>query len=276
MNAPLPHPVRVLVKGSSLVVMTPERDAEPGEPSFPRWIQRRLHDLGRPCEVENRGVVGERTKDAFVRWETEVMAASPDAVVYGYGYYECIHGFLPHWLEREVHRFSWHRRPVRQAYRRLLLKPAWKVLAQLQRVLDGRIRDRFFGRTVKHVIADYELLIERTRVWAPGSPLVLVLALFGPGGKAPGWFPGMQSRIDRMNEALAAMVARIDDPRVRLVPVAEIAARLDPPEDPVPDGLHYSPRMRRLLGEWIGNEIDRAVPLSPGVGETPESESAHP
>lgn len=272
----LPHPVRVLVKGSSLVVMTPERDATPGEPSFPRWIQRRLHDLGRPCEVENRGVVGERTKDACRRWESEVMAGSPDAVVYGYGYYECIHGFLPHWLEREVHRFTWRRRPVRHAYRRLLLKPTWKLLAQLQRVLDGWISDRFFAGTVRRVIADYELLIERTRVWAPGSPLVLVLALFGPGGQAGGWFPGMQARIDAMNAGLEEMVARIDDPRVRLVPVAEIAALLDPPEDPVPDGLHYSPRMRRLLGEWIGSEVDRAVPISPGVDETPERRTARP
>jgi hypothetical protein len=275
MNAPLPHPVRVLVKGSSLVMMTPERDAVPGEPTFPRWVQRRLHDLGRPCEVENRGVAGEPTKHAFRRWESEVMASSPDAVVYGYGYYECIHGFLPRWLEREMHRFTWRRRPLRHRYRRWLLRPVWRTLAQLQARLDGSLRDRFFGRTVRHVVDDYELLIRRTREWGPGSPLVLVLMLLGPGGQAGEWFPGMQARIDRMNRALVDLVDRIDDPRVRLVPVPEIVTLLDPPEDPVPDGLHYSPRMRRLLGEWIGSEIDRAVPLS-GVLHSPEAEAEHP
>ncbi|MFL6157424.1 MAG: hypothetical protein ACJ72D_15125, partial [Marmoricola sp.] len=100
--------------------------------------------------------------------------------------------------------------------------------------------------------------VTRTRTVAPGSPLVFVLALFGPGGKAPGWFPGMQSRIDAMNVELAAMVARLDDPGVRLVPVSELAEQLDG-EDPVPDGLHYSPRMRRIIGDWIAAEIDTAL-----------------
>jgi hypothetical protein len=50
------------------------------------------------------------------------------------------------------------------------------------------------------------------------------------------------------------MVARIGDPDVRLVPVCALAAELVG-EDPVPDGMHYSTRMRRLLGHWIAVEI---------------------
>ncbi|MFL6107010.1 MAG: SGNH/GDSL hydrolase family protein [Marmoricola sp.] len=259
MNA-LPHPIRVLVKGSSLVVMVPDWNGEQGEHTFPRWIQNGLLDRGRPSEVDNRGVAGERTRDAFASWEAQVMATSPDVVVFGYGYYECIHGLLPHWLERHVNRFDGRTGPVRTRYRGWLLRPTWKLLAQTQRVLDRYVGARLFRRRAHRITSDYELLVTRTRQVAPGSPLVFVLGLFGPGGKAGDWFPGMQARIDEMNARLAEMVTRLDSPGVRLVPVAELAEQLDPGEDPVPDGFHYSPRMRRIIGDWIAAEVDAAIP----------------
>lgn len=259
----LPHPVRVLVKGSSLVVMVPDWNGEQGEHTFPRWIQNGLLDRGRPCELDNRGVAGQPTRHAFRSWEEDVMATSPDVVVYGYAYYECIHGLLPHRLERHVNRFDGRTGPVRTRYRGWLLRPTWKVLAQVQRVLDRYVADRLFRRRARRIVADYELLVQRTRTVAPGSPLVFVLALLGPGGKAGDWFPGMQARIDLMNEALAAMVARFDTPGVRLVPVPELAEQLGG-EDPVPDGFHYSPRMRRIIGDWIAAEVDAAIPPSGG------------
>lgn len=260
MNAALPHPVRVLVKGSSLVVMTPEWHGERGEYTLPRWVQNGLLDRGRPCELDNRGVSGELTRQAFATFEDTVLAGAPDVAVYGYAYYECIHALLPQWLERHVNRYDGRTGPVRTRYRGWLLRPVWKLLAQTQRLLDGLIADRLFGRRVHRVVQDYDLLIRRTRKLGPGAPLVFVLALLGPGGQAGGWFPGMQARIDRMNGALEQMVARIDDPGVRLVPVPALAQRLDPGEDPVPDGMHYSPRMRRIIGDWIADEIDRALP----------------
>src|SRR3954454_3274709 len=256
MNAPLPHPVRVVIKGSSLVVMTPDWNGAPGEYTFPRWIQNGMLDRGRPCEVVNRGIAGELTHAAFRSWESEVVADSPDVVVYGYAYYECIHALLPHWLERHVNAFNTRSGSLRTRYRSYVLRPIWKALAQAQRILDAHIADRFFGRRTRRIVKDYELLISRTRTVAPGSPLVFVLGLLGPGGKAAGWFPGMQARIDAMNLALDAMVGRLDDVGVRLVPVSDLAKRLDDGEDPVPDGMHYSPRMRRILGDWIAHEID--------------------
>ncbi|RYJ05499.1 MAG: SGNH/GDSL hydrolase family protein [Actinomycetales bacterium] len=260
MPVPLEHPIRVVVKGSSLVVMVPDRNGEPGEYTFPRWIQNGLLDRGRPCEVVNRGVAGELTRSAFDTWESQVMADCPDVVVYGYAYYECIHSLLPHWLERHVNTYNGRTGPLRTRYRGYLLRPLWKLLAQTQRVLDGRIGARFFGRRTHRIVRDYELLIKRTRTLAAGSPRVFVLALLGPGGKAPEWFPGMQARIDAMNVALAAMVEGFDDPMVTLVPVGELAAGLPDGADPVPDGMHYSPHMRRLIGDWIAGEIDTTLP----------------
>ncbi|MFL6156079.1 MAG: hypothetical protein ACJ72D_08315, partial [Marmoricola sp.] len=155
--------MRVLVKGSSLVVMTPEWNGTPGDHTFPRWIQNGLHDRGRPCELVNRGVPGELTRSAFASWESDVLAGCPDAVVYGYAYYECIHGLLPHWLERHVNRYGGRTGWLRTRYRGYLLRPLWKLLAQTQRVLDGTIRTRLFGRRKHRIIQNYELLVTRTR-----------------------------------------------------------------------------------------------------------------
>ncbi len=260
MNAPLPHPLRVLVKGSSLVVMTPEWNGERGEYTVPRWVQNGLLDRGRACELANQGVSGELTRHAFRTFEDDVLAGAPDVAIYGYAYYECIHALLPNWLERHVNRYDGRTGPVRTRYRGWLLRPTWKVLAQTQRLLDRLLADRLFGRRVHRITQNYELLIRRTRTLGPGSPLVFVLALLGPGGQAGDWFPGMSARIDRMNRALSAMVDRIDDPQVRLAPVPWLVEQLDPPEDPVPDGMHYSPRMRRIIGDWIAGEIDAALP----------------
>jgi hypothetical protein len=260
----LQHPIRVLVKGSSLVVMVPDWNGEPGEYTFPRWIQNGLLDRGRPCELDNRGVAGELTRSALRSWEDDVLATSPDVVVFGYAYYECIHALLPQWLERHVNRFDGRTGPIRTRYRGWLLRPTWKVLAQVQRALDRHLADRFFRLRARRIVSNYELLIQRTRTVAPGSPQVLVLALLGPGGKAADWFPGMQARIDLMNRLLAAMVARFDSPGVRLVPVPTLAEQLAG-EDPVPDGFHYSPRMRRLIGDWIAADIDAAIRPSGGA-----------
>lgn len=258
-RAALPHPVKVLVRGSSLAVMVPDWNGDRGEYTFPRWIQNGLLDRGRPCEVVNRGRAGELTRSAFRSWEQLERAECPDVVVYGYAYYECIHALLPQKLERHVNEYNGRTGPVRTRYRGYLLRPAWKLLAQAQRVLDRRVPDAWFRRRARRIVADYSLLVRRTRTMAAGGPLVFVLGLFGPGGKAPDWFPGMQARIDLVNAELAGMVERLRDPGVRLVPVLELARQLPPGEDPVPDGMHYSPRMRRIIGDWIAAEIDAAL-----------------
>jgi hypothetical protein len=251
----LPDPVRVLVKGSSLVLMNPDRPSARGAYPFPRWIQVALHEHGQPAECRNAGVVGERTHSAFRSFEQDLMAWSPDVVVFGYAYYECIHLFLPHWLERHVNTVAKRPGPWRRAYRRVVLRPVWKALAHAQQFADGRIGARLFGRKLARVVRDYRELVVRSR--GVGSPLVLVLDLLGPTGPAAGWFPGMAARIDLMNEALEDMVAGLGDPDVRILSVRRLAESLPPGLDPVPDGFHYRPELRRMIGEAIADEVLR-------------------
>jgi hypothetical protein len=247
--------LRVLVKGSSLVFKKPERVVARGEHGFPRWLEVELGRAGVDADCWSAGRLSELTRSAFDEWQPQVMAWEPDVVVLGYGFYECIHAFLPRWLEVHVNSTRWRPGVVRRRYRRYLLRPVWKALAQLQRVLDGRIQDRLFERRRRRVLADYAELVRRTR--EAGSPLVLVLELLPPGGRAGEWFPGMASRIDAMNRGLRAMVRAVDDPEVRLVPVGDVAKGLPFGSDPVPDGLHYSPEMRRLLGQVVAEDVVR-------------------
>ncbi|MCW2786462.1 MAG: hypothetical protein JWP74_2979 [Marmoricola sp.] len=254
-NAELPHPIRVVVQGTSLSVTVPEREGERGEYTFPRWVQNGMHDRGIAAEVIDYGIVGHPTRMAFRDWDTKVLASTPDVVIFSYGFYECVHALLPHWLERHVNDLQWRRGPVRTIYRRHLLRPFWLALAHTQKALDKVIQARLFGRKKQRAIDDYELLITRTRRYVPGNPLVFVFTLMRPGGEAGSWFPGMSARIDAMNEAIIAMVERIDDPLVRLIPALELSTLLPEGHDPVPDGLHYTPPMRRVVGDWIAAQI---------------------
>jgi lysophospholipase L1-like esterase len=247
--------LRVLVKGSSLVFKKPERVVARGDHGFPRRLEIELQRAGIATQCWSAGRLSELTSSAFDEWQPQVMAWEPDVVVLGYGFYECIHAFLPRWLEVHVNSTRARPGPVRRRYRRYLLRPVWKGLAQLQRVLDGGVRDRFFGRRRRRVLRDYEEYIRRARDAC--SPLVLVLELLPPGGRAGDWFPGMASRIEAMNRGLRAMVRSLDDPEVRIVPVADVAKGLPAGDDPVPDGLHYSAEMRRLLGRAVAEDVER-------------------
>lgn len=108
---PLPLPIRVLVKGSSIAVLSSETNGPRENFTFPRAIESTFYAAGQPAEVRNTAEVGQRAKTSLGHWEREVLAFSPDAIVLVYGYYEAIHIALPWWLER--HANSWRVRPRR-------------------------------------------------------------------------------------------------------------------------------------------------------------------
>ncbi|MBO9521823.1 MAG: hypothetical protein J7518_09820 [Nocardioidaceae bacterium] len=255
-----PTPLRILVKGSSLVLKVPERAPLPGEYAFPRHVENDLVARGIPVTVWNAGVVGEPTSAAFADWEAQVLAWAPDVIVLGYGYYECIHGFLPHWFERLANPEI--RRPgvLRELGRTVLVRPAWKGSAQVQRFWEQRVHRIRADRLRRRVIRRYAAIIDRSR--RAGSPLVLVLDLLGPNERAASWFPGMAGRIAAMNDALEAMVAGFADADVRMLSVRALVG----PEaegDPVPDGLHYNPQLRRRIASAIA---DAAAERSAAIG----------
>jgi hypothetical protein len=254
MTTPLPLPMRVLVKGASTVVAMSEWGNPREDFTFPRALEAALYEAGRPAEVRTVGVASERAKSTLKNWEREILAWSPDVVILVYGHYESIHYLLPWWLER--HANSLKRRPgrVREAYRRRVLRPAWVSLAKTQSKLDARFDSTIRRNRPRQVAADLELLIERAR--SAGRPLVLLLDLLPPGERARSWFPGMPERIAVMNKTIAAMVAKVDDPEVRVFHVLDVVERTVPDgENPTPDGFHYSAPLHRAIGRALGEEV---------------------
>lgn len=254
MSEQAPLPVRVLVKGASEVVFTAEMGGPRSDFAFGRVIEAELLRAGQPVDMQVNAVPSELAKFSLRTWEREVLGWSPDVVILHHGHYESIHLFLPRWLERHANSTRWRPGRLIALYRKLILRKVWVSLAKLQCRADARFNSLLFARKLRRVAADVEKLI--TNVQQVGSPLVLVLEVVPPGRRWQSWFPGLTERTAYMNEQLEAVVRRIDRPNVRYVrTVPALTARLDPNEEPTPDGGHYSARAHRVLGTLLAREI---------------------
>lgn len=249
-----PVPVRVLVKGSSLVNQVSWRGGPRTDFTFPRALEEQLLADGRACDVRTITAMAEVTGPILKTWQQEVLGYSPDVIVLLYGYVETIHGFLPRWFER--HANSWRSKPrlPRTLYRRMILRHVWKLLAQLQMRLDKVIPSNRHRRT-RRVAAHLEEYISQVQTVA--SPLVLLMELLPPATRYRRWFPGMSARIEAMNAALVATIERVDKPNVRFFRVTPLVdEHCDGDLDvATPDGSHFSPEMHRHIGAALAREI---------------------
>ncbi|WP_082555946.1 SGNH/GDSL hydrolase family protein [Aeromicrobium sp. Root472D3] len=255
MSAPLPLPVRVLVKGASTVNWVSFMGGPRTDFIFPRVIEQQLLAQGWPADVETRSMTSQRASTVLRTWQSEVLGFSPDVIVLVYGHYETIHLFLPRWLE--VHANSLRARPRRLSalYRRAVLRPVWKLLAQAQARLDTILDPTLRRGRPRQVAADLRQYIDH--VQEVGSPLVYVFELLPPGTRFQSWFPGMARRIEVMNATLEAMVAEVGLDHVRYLRVADLV-ELHAGGDvdvAIPDGFHYSPAMHRHVGERLADDI---------------------
>ena len=272
MSAPLPLPIRVLVKGASTVNWLSGMGGPRTDFAFPRAIEAELLASGRPVHVETISVASERTSTTLLRWEKEVLGYSPDVVVLVYGHYETIHLFLPRWLERHANSLRTRPRRITNVYRTRLLRPAWMTLAKLQAKLDTLLDPTIRRSRPRNVAADLQTLIGQLQ--KVGSPLVFVFELLPPAIRYRSWFPGMTARIAVMNDAIADMVARVDLPNVRLFRTSELVTKYaDGDVDAAtPDGFHYSPQLHREIGaqlareiaEWADSQPHLRMPPAPG------------
>jgi hypothetical protein len=257
-----PLPVRVLVKGSSLVNQISWMGGPRTDFTFPRALEERLLTDGCPCDVQTITAMAEKTSPILATWQREILGYSPDVIVLVYGYVETIHLFLPRWFER--HANSWKAKPrlISTIYRKTVVRPSWKFLARLQMWLDQYVPTIRRGRP-RRVAADLEAYIGQ--VQTVGSPLVLLLELLPPTQKYRHWFPGMAARIEIMNEAIAATVQKVDLPHVRLFRVSPLVDQFCGGDLDVatPDGSHFSPEMHRHIGTALAREIEAWAETQP-------------
>lgn len=255
MPDPLPLPIRVLVKGASTVGWSSPMDGPRSDFEFPRVIEEQLLRAGRPAEVRTHSVPSERTNATLLHWQEEMIGFSPDVVILVYGHYETIHLFLPWWLERHANSLKKRSRPVRNAYRKYVLRPVWMFLAKLQAKADTVLDPTLRRSRPRRVITDLETLIGH--IEELHNPLVFLFELLPPAKRYQSWFPGMAARIEVMNEAISGLVTRLGNPNVRYLRVRPIFEEIAGGDQDVatPDGFHYSPEMHRAIGSQLAAEI---------------------
>jgi len=262
-------PLRVLAMGASLNHDVSEFPQQRQQFVWSRVIEETLLDHGRAVHVRIYAVASEMASQSMRHWEEHVKAWEPDVIIPTWGYYECVHLILPRWLERHANSLKSRPGPVRSLYRKRVLRPVWKTLAELQKALDKRIRARFFRRRSKRIAADLAHFIDKSR--KVGRPLILLPEFLVPNKRAQDWFPGMAARAAMLNADIRAMVERYDD-HVQLLPVSEIAeSRTDMSVEAAADGFHYNAEVHQLVGEAYARVIlewAEQYPRLRGRGET--------
>jgi len=262
MPTPLPLPIRVLVKGPSLVNWTYPMGGPRTDFTFPRAIEAELLADGRPCEVRTITMTSELASDLLKTWQREVLGFSPDVIIMDYGGYESVHLLLPRWLELHANSLRSRSRLIDRAYRKLILRPVWQRLAKLQLWVDKRY-PTFRKRALRRLIADQEQYI--TQVQLVGSPMVLLFEMHHNAGRSLKWFPGAPARVDLYNQALAEMVARLDRPHVRVFGINELIDKHfeGDIDAAISDGFHFSPTMHRVAGTALAHEISEWADTQP-------------
>jgi hypothetical protein len=254
MPEPTKIPLRVLVKGASTVIYTSWMSGPRSDFAWPRAIEAELHAASWPADVRCTAVPAERTKHAIEHWHDEVLAWSPDVVVFHYGHMECVHLFLPRFLERHVNDLRARPFPIREAYRKYLLRPFWMFLAKLQMRADEALPQTLLSFRPRRAAADLVRMIELTRTVA--SPLVLVPEIPPAGRPYEKWFPGMTPRIAVMNETFRETIRKLDDPDVRFVPLRDVWTPIVGEDgDPCPDGGHFTPEVHRAVGQKLADIV---------------------
>lgn len=256
MPEPLRLPVRVLVKGPSSVNWTSWMGGPRTDFTFPRVIEEQLLTDGRPCTVQAVTMTSEQAKRLLATWQREVLGFSPDVIALTYGQFESVHLFLPRWLERHANSLKAKNRRLSNLYRKLVVRPVWKSLAQVQARLDAKLPASVTRRRVRNLVADYERYVGH--VQKVGSPLVLLMEVPPPSTRVLHWFPGMTARIHEMNAAVEALVKRLGKDNVRFFTLMDLIDKYaDGNLDvAIPDGFHWSPEMHRAVGTKLAQEIE--------------------
>jgi hypothetical protein len=254
MTEPRALPLRILVKGASTALWTSFMSGPRSDLAFPRVIEDELLAGGRPAEVRNTAVLGDRTIDGLRRWTDEAIAWSPDAVVMIYGHYETIHLFIPHWFERYVNKPR-VTRPWARFYRGKVLRAVWKAACSVQAWFDRKLPDAVWMPRIRRTsrdIVDHAVAMRQL-----ASPLILVMEILPLAPSKEHWFPGMNRRIAAMNECNRRAIRDLGDDEIQFVEISRIVDRMagGDLERAIPDGFHYTPALHRAVGQELAGRI---------------------
>lgn len=249
-------PMRVLVKGPSTVLWTSWMSGPRTDFGFPRVIESELIARGRPVEVRNTGILGQPMGEWFDDFEFEVARWSPDVVVMDAGHYETVHLILPHWYERYSNRPNSRPGPIRDRFRKWVVRPVWKVAAKVQSKLDTWLPPWVTHRRMVRAAAAFEAYVKL--VQQVGSPLMLLVEMLTPPPRQLRWFPGMGDRVAELNQLHQEVIDRLGLPHVRMVRISELVDRRYDGDlsAATPDGFHFTPELHGDIGAELAGIID--------------------
>ena len=222
-----------------------------------------MHHRGWPTQVRVSSPLAKSSLHILRDADDDIFGWDPDVIVLNTGHMEHLHMVIPIAIARHV--FTRTARPGRwrQAYRRRVLWPAYRVATWMQARLEPALGSRVFRRRRNAVIAHIDQYIHVAQ--RNGHPLVIVMGFFPPSAPPP-QFPGLVSRLETMNAALQALVEQRAEPDVVWFDPSDVlATEGPPPELAVGDGIHFTAdaheavgrRLAEVVEEWLVAQLEQ-------------------
>lgn len=245
------RPLSVVVLGNSVPILSiPGRTGATDGP-YAEVLRDRLTAAGVPTLVHLEGRWFDFAVGGLERYEESVRSHLPDVLVLQYGLNESQPWLLPVPVVR--HFVTDHKTTTRRDawYREHVAPALWKRVRAYRRWAASRVGTRTWQTTPHRFGEALHAIVRAARY--DSRCLVLILDVERPGELLQHFLPGMPERHAVVQQLLADVVARFDDPEVRLVRVSELLADAGP--EAIPDTMHYSPLGHRLVGEALAAEV---------------------
>ncbi len=245
-------PLSLVVLGNSVAVLMVPPRAERAEGTYGEVVADRLAAAGWPTHVALEGRWFDFAVRARRQFDDRVARHRPDVVVLHFGTNEAQPWLVPIPILRHLLAADRATTPTAEWYRRVPAARLWTWVRAYRRRVSPLVGQRTWQTTPRRFAAAMDGLVRQIR--DDLGALVLVVDLTPPGGTLAHFLPGQPARHERFRDELVRVVARADDPWVRLVPTADVVAEIGI-DEALRDGIHLSPQAHRRLAERIVADV---------------------
>jgi lysophospholipase L1-like esterase len=251
MNLPKRTRWRIAVLGNSVPILLVPARRNRIEGPYPELLERVLMGRGYDVRVDSHARMHDLAYEGERRWRRAVAPTSPDVLILNYGAADAQHNVLPTRLNRHLTRKDAGGPGLAGMWVRHGVRRVWPLARTYQRWASGKVGEHIWRLHPDRVRACLSEVISSA---TGAGRLVLVIDVLPPGDRLHHFFPGIDRRIERMNDALRTLVTDADSPDVRLVESSAIATALGPSS--VPDGFHLAPEGHRRLAIVLADQIE--------------------
>ena len=245
------RPLSVVVLGNSLSVLSLPGRTGGEDGSYAEVLRDSLAKSGVPVNVHLAGRWFDFATSAVGRYERDVRSHLPDVLIVQYGLNELQPWLIPVPVIRHLMSNQTAKRPIGPWYRQRLQKRIWKVVRAYRKAASGVVGMRTWQTTPNRFREAMHQIIRASR--HDSRPLVLVLDIDQPGAALAHHLKRLPERHRVMQQVLRDVVDGFDDPDIRLVEASRI--RDEAGDGATADGMHYTPKGHRAIGEVLATDI---------------------